>query len=433
MCTTVRSGLIAPVATARRRRSSHDASGERAVGGALAATRTCADCHANPHGGHGAATALPLANSGDCARCHAATQWAAARPSLAAHGEGGFPLLGAHANVDCRQCHGDGALWWSSPAPAAGDCRACHASPHREALLAATPDCVACHRAEDEQFAVGAMPIAAHAPLFPLSTPHAELGCDRCHVGAEWQQRYPGRTPSNCRGCHRDVHAGQFDVATAPADCRTCHAESHWRPPNFGASSHAAAGFPLDGAHAAVGCQRCHQPVAAGEPVRFRGVERACAACHADPHRGAFAAVNCAQCHTTTAFAAEATFDHARWTGFALHGAHAAAACASCHPTTTAGQRGQVRGRACADCHSDPHGGQFAAAGATDCARCHDERRFRDLRFDHARDSRFALDGAHQALACDRCHGPAANGVVRYRPLGTTCGDCHRLGGGGAR
>jgi hypothetical protein len=56
---------------------------------------------------------------------------------------------------------------------------------------------------------------------------------------------------------------------------------------------------------------------------------------------------------------------------------------------------------------------------------------FERLEFDHDRDSRFPLDAQHAPIACDKCHvtyQTAAGPVVRYKPLGVECGDCHRLG-----
>jgi hypothetical protein len=45
--------------------------------------------------------------------------------------------------------------------------------------------------------------------------------------------------------------------------------------------------------------------------------------------------------------------------------------------------------------------------------------------FDHST-TRFALDGAHVSVSCGACHTPSAtDGAVRYRPLGTSCEDCH--------
>jgi hypothetical protein len=44
--------------------------------------------------------------------------------------------------------------------------------------------------------------------------------------------------------------------------------------------------------------------------------------------------------------------------------------------------------------------------------------------FDHARQSRFALDSNHRDLTCATCHRPE-QGVVRYRPLARSCAACH--------
>ena len=77
----------------------------------------------------------------------------------------------------------------------------------------------------------------------------------------------------------------------------------------------------------------------------------------------------------------------------------------------------------------DPHGGQFHGAGTVDCARCHrTAATFGDLAFRHDLDSRFRLGEAHEDLACSACHKPERIGnvkLVRYRPLGRQCADCH--------
>jgi mono/diheme cytochrome c family protein len=84
------------------------------------------------------------------------------------------------------------------------------------------------------------------------------------------------------------------------------------------------------------------------------------------------------------------------------------------------------------------HAGQFARQNVTDCARCHsDKGKFTETSFDHQRDSVFKLDADHMKLACAACHRPtqvAANlTIIRYRPLGTRCEDCHDSRGLGAR
>ena len=141
-------------------------------------------------------------------------------------------------------------------------------------------------------------------------------------------------------------------------------------------------------------------------------------------------------------FRSSISFDHALWTNEILTGKHATASCNDCH------RREKPRGRApapfkpapreCAACHADPHAGQFAtdapvdgkaAGGKTDCARCHKNNdSFKPAVFDHQKDSRFPLDADHAKLDCTACHKPVDVGgraVVRYKPLGTKCADCH--------
>ena len=90
--------------------------------------------------------------------------------------------------------------------------------------------------------------------------------------------------------------------------------------------------------------------------------------------------------------------------------------------TTCAGDLGR-----CETCHADPHGGQLVRPQG--CAACHGLDSFHQVRFDHQKDSRFALVGKHATVACASCHRPepAAGGVVvRYRPLDVACASCHR-------
>ncbi len=74
--------------------------------------------------------------------------------------------------------------------------------------------------------------------------------------------------------------------------------------------------------------------------------------------------------------------------------------------------------------------GQFGPTLQVDCSRCHVVgESFRQLSFDHQRDSRFPLDEVHVKIACSACHVPQNvpgwGTAVRYRPLGIVCGDCH--------
>ncbi|MCA8953360.1 MAG: cytochrome c3 family protein [Planctomycetes bacterium] len=410
--------------------------------------RTCAECHADPHGtADSAPTALRLEGTGDCARCHQPTEWGAARPTAAAHAAFGFELAIAHANVDCAACHGsaDTAPRWSGAAPPVAACAACHEHPHRPELVAAATaaqgpanGCGACHSDADAAFGTGRMPPELHAVTgFLLETPHADVACASCHEGQAPAERFPGRVASDCRACHDDVHRGQFDHDTRYAQCTACHLETTFHPAQFDGLAHATTAFPLTGAHDAVACSECHREQAGLR--QFHGAPTVCSSCHFDVHGGAFdrpglpATVagrsGCERCHDTRAFKPVARFEHGLWAGYELTGAHRELDCATCHPRTNGGL-GAAAGARCADCHTDPHAGQFDEHGWTDCARCHVPQSFAELQFDHQR-TRFPLDEVHVALDCAKCHKSyetAAGPLVRYRPLGTTCGDCHTLG-----
>jgi hypothetical protein len=93
----------------------------------------------------------------------------------------------------------------------------------------------------------------------------------------------------------------------------------------------------------------------------FRTGEKACAACHADPHGGQFAhrkdAGACEACHGTRAFVPVSGFDHAKDAGYKLDGAHAKVACAACHTATVAADgrsivRYQGTPTTCVACHA---------------------------------------------------------------------------------
>jgi hypothetical protein len=422
--------------------------------------RACAVCHADPHGsGTLEVKALRLGKTSDCSRCHASTAWAEARPTVEKHAEFGFPLAAAHAKATCVACHGDAkqASRWPGRAPQLAECGACHEHPHRAELMSESTKvvgpangCAGCHKDTDKDFRGGAMPPALHAATgFPLVVPHAEVACAACHKGEDKKARFPGRMADDCRACHQDVHRGQFDLDTRYRQCTACHLTTTFHPAQFGVVAHAATAFPLTGAHDAVGCVQCHKDVKDGSRA-FRGTAKECAVCHADVHKGGFdrpgrprivdGKSGCVRCHDTSAFAPVArAFDHTLWTGYELTGAHSAADCTACHPraaggTATARRLGPALGRQCSSCHTDPHLGQFERAGATDCSRCHETKAFQNIHFDHQQ-TRFPLDVIHRVVACARCHtsyDTQQGKVVRYKPLGTACGDCHKLGADGS-
>lgn len=438
----------------------------------LGLAQRCASCHEDPHAG----------SLGDaCAACHGQRR-PFAEAATFRHTES-FPLAASHAGLTCTACHAKGtpfAVETERGAPPSRDrrCAECHGAAHGDAFLSAISrfervsaddTCRLCHAPEHASFAApGAQMTVPHhaATPFPLDAPHAELACATCHPGyaardpllagpalrAQFAARFPGRDAERCAACHTDPHAGQFDRAGGAGRCTECHARTHFLPSEFDAVRHARTHFPLLGAHRAVACGQCHTEARGGRGAakQWSPVPTACAQCHDDVHGGRFdgpaapATVNgragCARCHDAQTFSGVTWTgaEHGSWTGHALDGAHARASCAACHGRTAKPDgQGRTLGRAattCAACHTDPHAGQFQRAGVSDCTACHVGASAWTLpAFDHDAQTRFKLDSDHAKLTCRACHQPVASppgaAVVRYRPLGRRCQDCHSAGG----
>ena len=103
-------------------------------------------------------------------------------------------------------------------------------------------------------------------------------------------------------------------------------------------------------------------------------------------------------------------------TRFALRDRHAEATCAACH----FGNRYQGTPTQCASCHApdDVHRG----GRGSDCASCHVTAGWKTSKFDHARETGFALGGAHARLDCKVCHTTPN----MKDPLPRDCAGCHR-------
>jgi hypothetical protein len=430
--------------------------------------RVCLDCHTSPHEEDFLAAVADLDGllpEASCALCHEAEHTSFEdQPGTTPerHALAGFPLDGPHAGVDCADCHRPGALFARAyPGREADDCSACHADVHQGQFRNgpfAGGGCLACH--DRHAFDPPAFGLEEHAlTALPLEGRHAEIDCAACHDQPhEDRARIFRGTPTDCERCHADAHEGAFDrVARRLArpehgDCARCHVPSSFADVDQEGFDHDRwTGFAVTGAHAQAACTVCHVPQSEPDALgrTFGRVEahfgdvQGCVTCHVDPHEGSWDAPGlparvegregCVRCHVETSFRSFPDgFDHLLWTGFPADGAHAEAGCSACHtPLRTPDAVGRTWGRAtetdCAACHESPHAGQFEVAGTTDCRRCHDSAvSFGELSFRHALHSRFPLGEAHIDLACSACHVPdEASGVVRYRPLGAECTDCH--------
>ncbi|HET8725065.1 MAG TPA: hypothetical protein VFM53_12780 [Anaeromyxobacteraceae bacterium] len=438
----------------------------------LGAPTTCAGCHFDEHRGQ-------LGN--DCQKCHDPAAWKPVGKGFD-HAKTRYPLTGLHVKVPCAKCHvpqtdPDGKHDFPQavsptfakykPLPFAL-CTDCHKDPHQNRFGAL---CATCHVVEGWKVmkVAGGEKTAFHDKTrYPLRGAHAKVECKACHGPFEGQAKavYKDLKFAACSDCHQDAHLGKLArkgpggvVQPAPG-CDRCHAVEGWVPVRFELADHQKTGYPLEGAHQAVSCERCHvrdpkmaekapaamraemkrqhRPVKVSDFTMERKVEaRKCTACHRDVHQGQFekrmAVDGCAACHDQVTFS-KTRFDHARDTKFRLDGKHGRTACASCHATAT-GKDGKPFVRyagapvACAKCHADPHAAQFAVKKVTECAGCHGVEDWKKLKFVHGEPfTTYTLAGKHAKVACDKCHPAAQVGeakIKRFKPVPRDCQACH--------
>lgn len=438
--------------------------------------RDCAQCHAVPHSREfiiGNSLAADTSAAAVCASCHDSQQFTfqPEDPHIGPeqHAHSGFALAEQHAELECSQCHErDSSFEERFPGRGPDECIACHESPHGEQFVRdgySDNNCVACH--SRTHFEPHNFTPDLHAEVaLELTGKHAEIECASCH---DQKTRAGGLqfmgTPMRCEGCHSDAHLEFFEErleeveVPETGECATCHSTSDFQDTSAGMFEHSSwTGFELGGAHAQNNCESCHQVTpqenehgrSFGYIAEHFGQVQDCSTCHTDVHEGRFDhneelsvfqdREGCLRCHGENSFRElPFGFNHGLWTGFRLEGQHKEADCSACHALVRPDKVDQnggrswspARGNECAACHSDPHASQFVQTGVTDCARCHRAGAdFEDLVFRHNIDSQFALDDSHASLECAACHKPTRvkdRRVIRYRPLGTNCADCHGM------
>lgn len=297
---------------------------------------------------------------------------------------------------------------------------------HGRSATIPTLECASCHTEHEGRDAdiVGFDPDTFdHSTAdFALAGAHLTVPCESCH--AETSAFRDAETA--CYGCHRadDPHKGNLGES-----CASCHAETRWSAARF---DHATTDFALDGLHADVPCGGCHRN------ERYADSPTECVDCHRvdDAHAGRNGTA-CGDCHSPAGWT-DSRFDHFQATGFALDDGHGGLTCGACHGDARFERNPDPK---CYACHrpDDTHAGR----NGTECDTCHSPTAWTNVSFDHARDSGFALEGAHADLVCAACHrGP----VESMRPdsacvachwsddahggrLGESCGDCHGVSG----
>ncbi len=233
---------------------------------------TCASCHTDYHEGQ-FAQKQPVR---DCADCHSVQGFAGSLYSPEDHARSAFPLDGAHLATPCFACHLKKDKWTFRDL--GNQCVDCHEDVHNGQIpLKYYPEnrCDQCHltsRWQDSRFDHDQTP-------FQLLGIHVQQKCRACHIPE------PGFTygkfvdlDASCMACHDNVHDRQFDQ-NGITDCARCHGFDGWTADHF---DHDKTAFPLEGKHAEISCDECHQKVTENDVtfVLYKIEQFACIDCH---------------------------------------------------------------------------------------------------------------------------------------------------------
>jgi hypothetical protein len=407
----------------------------------LGLDQSCLSCHTDEHRGQ---------LSKDCLTCHTFKDWKPAEKFN--HDKAKFKLTGSHKTVKCESCHPSVRLAEAADSPMFtkfvgikfANCFDCHNDPHNGRL---GKSCQKCHSTAGWEKILESANFNHDLTRFPLRGLHRNVACESCHKPEKSRR---GLAFANCTDCHADFHKGQFAKRAGGIACENCHTVEGFSPAKFTIADHAKSDFPLEGAHRAVPCIACHAGDVGGKRSSRRSMLRinrftfkstACADCHKDPHfwevEKFTATKGCQACHKVDSWR-NIKFDHLQ-TGFALNGKHVAVQCITCHQPVALRSGAKKIGfknlkQDCQSCHEDVHNGQFALVvgnqlgGVTTCADCHSETNWEPSKFDHNRDARFKLDGAHARLRCEACHSVVEENGKQFRhfkPMKFDCADCH--------
>jgi hypothetical protein len=420
--------------------------------GASTPTFRCLDCHkeiaeslAQKHGYH-ANLQMGNPNGKDCVRCHLEhngedfhlIHWDVP-PQKFDHKLTGYKLEGKHAPLACEKCHTPTHMFpayqpliknkdlTKSYMGLSATCTPCHTDPHKGQL---GNDCTKCHNVESWK---AAKDFDHSKTRYPLTGLHIKVACEKCHKADTpgGPARYNDMKFSKCSDCHLDPHKGEFKKA-----CDSCHTTSGWKNmlPGFD-FDHSKTKYPLLGKHQEVSCVACHLNGDFKKEIPFAQ----CVDCHKpDPHKGQFEARpkkgECAECHTLDGWKPSLFGVNEHDTSqYPLKGKHIKVDCAKCHIPAGKDTIYKVKFAQCTDCHKDAHDNQFAAAPNNNrCENCHTVVDFHRTTYTIAkhRSSRFALTGAHVAVACGDCHklgmGGRTDKILPFHFEDRTCTSCHK-------
>lgn len=357
----------------------------------------CISCHTDVH---------EQSVGNDCMRCHSSESWLVFNiPEL--HEQNGFPLIGAHTDVDCAACHTSATSLKFTPM--GNECIQCHLQDYNatsnpnHAISGFSTDCLECH----DPMGIDWESSGFNHDFFPLTGGHDIADCSECHDITNFSNISP-----ECVACHAEDYAQTSNPPHAdagfPTDCATCHTTNPgWVPATINHDF-----FPLTLGHDIEDCAACHIN------NNYVDTPTECVACHQDDynastnpnHVAAQFPTECATCHTTNPGWSPASLDHGF---FPLTLGHDIGDCTACHinnnyvdtPTD------------CVACHledyntaTDPN--HLAAQFPTDCASCHTTNPgWMPATFDHDGMYFPIYSGRHEGewSQCIDCHTDPSN------------------------
>lgn len=385
------------------------------------------------------------------------------------HGLTGYQLEGKHKTDWCEKCHKPEQIVDAVVRNQAGvsvslkntylglsqECTTCHFDEHRKQLDA---KCGQCHDFENWKESIKKK-FDHEKTKYPLVGLHRNVECVKCHVMTSDPQKQPDGSIdkdfanykkldfSNCTPCHKDPHQNKFGP-----NCVKCHDPLGWTHVVMVGFDHSKTKYPLIGKHRIVDCEKCHQPDLK-KPALYKNMKFTnCTDCHADTHAGQFAqrADNgrCEACHNESGFVPSlfTVERHNLETKYILTASHIKPACDKCHvklapaefklrsgfaaPGDSTAMIFKFNDKKCSFCHADIHRGQFTEKlKKQDCDICHKVEGWKDLKFDHNKDSEFALSGKHKDQKCEKCHKLIDENTelkrVLYKPVSKFCESCH--------
>jgi hypothetical protein len=334
-----------------------------------------------------------------------------------------FALNGPHKETKCVKCHSSTKSFKMETRP--NRCADCHEDVHKDLYTAKKRDCNACHSDRQSSFSTR-IPRFDHDrdTSFTLIGAHKKQSCRKCHVKGK------SKSPkTSCVSCHLkdSAHVAGGQDRFKGRNCADCHGNTEFsKNVTFDHTKETA--FELGGKHGTLSCTECHRrkpkaEVKTPEDTFEFFASNSCIGCHAhlDEHGSAFndRPKICIKCHIPGSTNIKKPKHSELTPHFAQQGAHAALDCAKCHGNALSNL---TPGNDCSACHEkdDAHEGNL---GFT-CKNCHLEGfPWTQVLFQHNTQASYALEGKHQAVACDKCH---TNAPRVYKPLKTDCISCHQ-------